>query len=119
MALAEAAYLGRIDDQKGRPTNPSGGIVISAYVYAFPTARILVINEEVKEAFWFPLAGLLDPDRQVAYRHPGLESMEFPGIALRDHGRQVVWGLTYRFLEIFLGIVGHPMPSRWSDLEKL
>ena len=120
LELVEAAYLGRIDDQEGRPKSPSGGIVISAHVYEFSTARDLFINEEVQEAFWFPLAGLVDPDRHVAYRHPGVESMEFPGIALGETpGRHVVWGLTYRFLEIFLEIVGDPMPSRWSDLEKL
>jgi hypothetical protein len=27
--------------------------------------------------------------------------------------RHVVWGLTYRFLEIFFEIVGEPLPNRW------
>jgi hypothetical protein len=45
--------------------------------------------------------------------------MTFPGIVVGDPERHVVWGLTYRFLEIFLGIIGYPLPERWSDLHRL
>jgi len=27
----------------------------------------------------------------------------------------VVWGLTYRFLESFFQVVGHPLPDRWDQ----
>ena len=115
--LGQAAFLGRIDDQEGRPTSPSGGLLIGAYVYRLETSQPLAINHEVNEAFWFPVRGLLESRRHVYYRHPAIESMRFPGIALRDPDQYVVWGLTYRFLEIFFEIVGHPLPARSSDLK--
>lgn len=119
LSLRDAEFLGRIDDLRGRPTTPSGGIVVSAYVYSLPEPSTLEPNAEVDEAFWFPLSDLLEPERQVSYRYPGLESTAFPGLVVGDPERHVVWGLTHRFLEIFLEIVGYPLPSRPSDLDDL
>ena len=62
---------------------------------------------------------LLDRDRHIDYRYPALKDMHFPGIVVGDPERHVVWGLTYRFLELFLATIGHPMPPRWSDLHKV
>jgi hypothetical protein len=28
----------------------------------------------------------------------------------------VVWGLTYRFVETLLSLVGRPIPDRWANL---
>lgn len=121
LSLEEASYLGQLDDQEGRPKSPSGGLVISAHVYEvsdrLPSG--LSLNEEVAEAFWFPVSNLLEGARHVGYQHPGVASMTFPGIVVGDPERHVVWGLTYRFLEIFLGIIGYPLPERWSDLHRL
>ena len=121
LLLEDASCLGRLDDQEGRPTSPSGGLVISAHVYEVGDrpAPVLCPNEEVAEAFWFPVSGLLEGERHVGYEHPGVASMTFPGIVVGDSERHVVWGLTYRFLEIFLGNIGYPLPERWSDLDKL
>ncbi len=30
--------------------------------------------------------------------------------------RHIVWGLTYKFLEILLFIANHPLPDRWGDV---
>ena len=119
VSLREAEFLGRIDDLRGRPATPSGGIVVSAHVYSLPSPPPLVTNAEVAEAFWFPLSELNVPQRQVQYRYPGQESMVFPGLVVGDPDRHVVWGLTYRFLEIFLEITGHPLGERPSDLDQL
>ena len=125
LLLAGAELLGRIDDQEGRPTSPSGGLVISAHAFYLEDPGPLALDEsEVAEAFWFPVSDLLDPERHIDYRYPGMEGsgmkeMHFPGIVVGDPDRHVVWGLTYRFLEIFLATVGHPLPARWSDLHKV
>jgi hypothetical protein len=37
----------------------------------------------------------------------------YPGILVGEPDRHVVWGLTYRFLEIFLDVLGRPLPERW------
>jgi 8-oxo-dGTP pyrophosphatase MutT (NUDIX family) len=117
LSLAGAEYLGRIHDQVGRPTSPSGGLVISAHAFCMADPGPLALDErEVAQAFWFPVSDLLDPERHIDYRYPAMKEMHFPGIVVGDPERHVVWGLTYRFLEIFLATVGHPLPARWSDL---
>jgi hypothetical protein len=40
----------------------------------------------------------------------------YPGIVVGDPVRHVVWGLTYRFLEVFFEIVGRPLADRWGTL---
>ena len=45
-----------------------------------------------------------------------LGSFDMPGIRVGDAEGHVVWGLTYRFLESFLGLLGQPLPDRWSSL---
>ena len=72
-------------------------------------------NHEVREAFWFPVSSLLDPARFV--EHPVVRTRRtgFPGILVGEPDRHVVWGLTYRFLEIFFRVVGRPLPDRWTQ----
>jgi hypothetical protein len=36
-----------------------------------------------------------------------------------DPERHVVWGLTYRFLDRMLLVLGHPLPDRGGDLSAL
>ena len=57
--------------------------------------------------------GRRDTTRAVARR--GRSS--FPGILVGAPDRHVVWGLTYRFLEVFFEVVGDPLPNRWDDFE--
>jgi hypothetical protein len=45
--------------------------------------------------------------------------MAFPGIVVGHPERQIVWGLTYRFLEVFHRVVGRPFPNRWGAIESL
>jgi 8-oxo-dGTP pyrophosphatase MutT (NUDIX family) len=108
LALAGAEALGRLDDLQGRAGQP--GLVISAFVFHVIDPPELSPNHEVQEAFWFPLSELRDPQRQVEYRERRLPGVRFPAIRVGEPGRQVVWGLTYRFLEDFFQLVGYPLP---------
>jgi hypothetical protein len=114
--LDSARYLGRLTDLEGRHSDRPAGLVISAHVYHLQEPGRLVLNYEVREAFWFPISDLLDPDRQVDYAHPLAGRTPFPGILVGEPERHVVWGLTYRFLEVLLEIAGRPLPPRWPDL---
>ncbi len=109
VALDGAEVLGRLDDMQGHRASGHPGIVISAFVYHVPDPPRLVLNHEVREAFWFPLGELRDPERHVEYRRTGLAT-RFPGILVGEPERHVVWGLTYRFLEHFFQLVGCPLP---------
>ena len=113
LSLENAAHLGRLDDLEGRPQR-SDGLVISAHVYRIEDPTHLDWNHEVEQAFWFPLAGLLDTDRHVPYPRKW-KGMQMPGILVGQPDRHIVWGLTYRFLDVFLSAIGRPLPDRWPD----
>jgi 8-oxo-dGTP pyrophosphatase MutT (NUDIX family) len=108
--LRGAERLGRLDDMEGHPA-AFPRLVISGFVYHLPASPPLVPNHEVREAFWFPLRELRDPRRQVEYRVDRAGVGSLPGILVGEPDRHVVWGLTYRFLEIFFEVVGSPLPG--------
>lgn len=110
LPLDGADLLGQLDDLEGRHAGRTLPLVISAWVYHLPEAGPLVLNEEVQEALWVPVRQLEDPRRRVECPTPW---QDYPGILVGRPERHVVWGLTYRFLEIFLDRLGHPLPNRW------
>ena len=112
MSLLGAERLGRLDDMRGHQAAGHPALVISAFVYCVPDPPPLVLSDEVEQAFWFPLSQLLEPERYVDYRFGPGSQWRYPGILVGDPDRHVVWGLTYRFLEIFFGAVGRPLPER-------
>ena len=57
------------------------------------------------------------PARQVRRAFRGTGSFEFPGIVVGAPDRHVVWGLTYRFLEVFFRALGRPFPDSWREIE--
>jgi 8-oxo-dGTP pyrophosphatase MutT (NUDIX family) len=111
ISLVGAEALGRLDDIQGRHAGRTLPLVISAYVYAVEPGASLRTNWEVADAFWVPLRHLVDPEHRVDV--PSLAE-GYPGIRVGSPDRHIVWGLTYRFLEIFLGLLGHPLPDRWN-----
>jgi 8-oxo-dGTP pyrophosphatase MutT (NUDIX family) len=111
LKLAEAEILGRLDDLEGRHAGRPAALVISAFVYFTPEPAPIVSSPEVREALWVALSTLLDPERQVDYAYPATPGARYPGILVGDPERHVVWGLTYRFLERFFGIVGQPLSA--------
>lgn len=116
VCLEGAELIGRLDDLQGRDAGRADSLVISGFVFHHPSPEELVPNREVNETFWFPVRELRQPDRHIekAFRETG--SMRFPAIVVGDPERHVVWGLTYRFLEIFFEVVGHPFSDRWGEL---
>ena len=116
--LRGAELLGQLDDLEGRHAGRPAGMVISAFVYHVLEAPPLVVQSaEVQRAFWVPIALLGEPARHVDYRmlHE-LGTFDMPGIRVGNAEGHVVWGLTYRFLESFLGLLGQPLPNRWNTL---
>lgn len=114
--LGRADVLGRLDDLERRHAGGPKALVISGFVFHHPDPEPLAANEEVEAAFWVPLLYLTDPDRHVARRFSDAGGLTLPGIVVGNPERHVVWGLTYRFLEIFFGAVGQPFPGRWGEV---
>jgi 8-oxo-dGTP pyrophosphatase MutT (NUDIX family) len=112
LSLVGAEVLGQLDDIEGRHGGRTLRLVISAFVYHLPRAPgELVLNHEVESALWFPLRSLVDPAHHVEYPTP---NGGYPGILVGEPDRHVVWGLTYRFLEILFDSLGRPLPDRWD-----
>ena len=110
LSLAGAELLGRLDDLEGRHAGRPLSLVISAHVYHCTAPGALVLNREVADALWVPFARLVDPAYFVDYPTP---FGDYPGILVGEPERHIVWGLTYRFLEIFLAVLDRPLPERW------
>ncbi len=119
LSLETADHLGHLGDVLGNPRVQTD-LVISAHVYQVePEVPPLVLEaSEVAAALWFPVADLHDPARHVHFATPPLERLRFPGIEVGVPERQVVWGLTYRFLDIFFDALGRPLPDRWGELNR-
>jgi ADP-ribose pyrophosphatase YjhB (NUDIX family) len=115
--LAHGERLGRLDDMEGRHAGRPRGMVISAFVYHLEGPADLVLQEsEVREALWVPVRNLDEPDRHVKRPFRGTGSFSFPGIVVGEPDRHVVWGLTYRFLEVFFQAMGKPFTDRWEGV---
>jgi 8-oxo-dGTP pyrophosphatase MutT (NUDIX family) len=110
LSLAGSEFLGRLDDLPGRVL-PPGDFAVSAFVFYASDPGVLALNHEVREAFWFPLASLLDRERHVDHPASFESDRLFPGILVGEPGRHVVWGLTYCFLDGFLSILGQQLPK--------
>ena len=119
LSLEDAVPLGRIDDLQGRSTGRPNGMVISAFVYhvSEPPPELVLQTSEVQSAFFFPLWELANPERHVRRRFHETGSWEFPGIIVGAPDRHVVWGLTYRFIEVLYAAIGRPFPQNWTEAQ--
>lgn len=118
LPLGDAELLGRLDDLEGRDSGRTLPLVISAFVYHVAAPGPVSPSPEVEAAMWVPVTTLADPRQHVAYTYPPAGDVRYPGILVGDPERHVVWGLTYRFLEIFFQAVERPLPDRWDGLRQ-
>jgi hypothetical protein len=106
--LKEAQYLGRLDDIEGAHLP----ILVSCFVYIVERNVPWTFNEEIREAFWFHLADLIDPvrhvDAPVIFRDLQLVR---PAIRLLGPEQTVLWGITYRLVCQFLRLLGYDVGS--------
>lgn len=104
--LADAEYLGQLDDIVGSPRK-SPTLVVAAHAFFLTENQAFELApDEVQAAFWFPLADMLEEARRVEFTTSHRPGDRFPGILVGIPDRHVVWGLTYRFLENLLDVLG-------------
>jgi 8-oxo-dGTP pyrophosphatase MutT (NUDIX family) len=113
--LSGAEPLGRLDDLHGQRSAGVPSIMIAAFVYHLSGSPALKLNHEVQDVLWIPLPVLHDAARHVEHPLASRAGRNMPGIEVGEPGRHIVWGLTYRFLEVFFEIVGRPLPNRWGE----
>jgi 8-oxo-dGTP pyrophosphatase MutT (NUDIX family) len=119
ISLDGAEHLGLLGELQGSNRFRQSQLVVSAHVYHLPEPGPVVLERsEVREAIWFPVEELLCASRHVEYASPRVQEYTFPGILVGEPGRHVVWGLTYRFVDIFMSMIELPLPDRWGDIRK-
>jgi 8-oxo-dGTP pyrophosphatase MutT (NUDIX family) len=101
-------YLGRLDDFV--PAKQFD-VSVRPFVFSVPRPTALQLGDEVVEALWVPLSPLLAGTRRAKFElvHDG-RRLALPAW---DIDGRVVWGLTYRVLELLLERLrlGRPMDS--------
>lgn len=103
--LGKARFLGLLSDRTGAHIP----ILVSCFIYLLEEdGPLRLLQEEVQDAFWVPLADLTDPSRrgEKNVRFNG-QSMIRPGITLPHPGEPVLWGLTYLLLLDFIKLLKH------------
>lgn len=101
--LEKATFLGRLSDIAGVRIP----VHVSCFVYQVRDVEpFRLMNEEVEDAFWVSVADLGDPIRHgpKVVRFDG-QTMISPGISLPCPGEPVLWGLTYKLVMDFLGLL--------------
>ncbi len=100
--LHEARYLGFLSEIAAE-TLP---VRLSCFVYGVERTGTLSLNGEVKDVFWTPLGELLDPenhgDSVVGFAG---RTLTRPSIRFPQAGKPVLWGITYRLVMQFLGLL--------------
>ena len=110
-ALDDSQLIGRLDDLRGL----SESILVSGYVYGLAQRPQLAPNHEVQNAFWLSLGEIESKERNVerAFDYKGTDFV-LPAIQVLDEDDPVLWGISYRFLELLMERVGRPIaPMPW------
>ena len=110
ICLEGGQFLGPLSEMPVFARGKDTGIALYSYVYTLtgnpPASRP---NHEVAEVFWQPASRLLNPTKwdEVHYQRNNLD-LRLPSILCGGHH---IWGLTYRVLAEFFGVMGFNLPK--------
>ena len=108
LRLTEESFLGQLNDITGAylPVN------IACFAYHLDSPTDFDLNHEISNYWWVPLARFLEPERHrnatFTYRN---QQRSHPVIDLVEAGHPFLWGITYRLVEQFFTLIGHPLPT--------
>jgi 8-oxo-dGTP pyrophosphatase MutT (NUDIX family) len=103
--LGSSRYLGRLSDIAGAHLP----VTVSCFVYGLTGLTSFRLGDEVRTTFWTPLEQLCSPERHIeATVRFGGSTLVRPAIRILEPGLPVLWGITYRLVIQFLGILGRP-----------
>ncbi len=106
--LPPDSLIGRLNDQQGRNNYHSLNLVISCFVFELQDCHETLDNYEVADSFWIDIAHLSDLENRVEHM-TSYSPDPYPGVLLDS--RRVLWGLTYRFVQMFLEHAGAWKPD--------
>ncbi len=107
-----AAPIGRLDDFEGSRAATPRSIVVSPFVFDVPQRPPLLLSEEVASTVWVPLDWILSPESAELYAfRREVFGGTFPSVR---YDRYTIWGMTYRILASFVGVLGRQLPDPQS-----
>lgn len=101
--LGPELYLGRMSDIIGANLP----VRVSCFAYGIKSETVPpVVSPEVRDVFWVRISDLLKPEsnQMVSVGFSGT-SLKVPAIVMPQPGKPVLWGLTYRLVKQFMGII--------------
>ena len=107
LCLQSGSFLGQLDDISGAyvPVN------VACFIYHLKEPATFTLNPEVTNYWWIPLSRFLEPERHrhvtFTYRN---KHRARPVIDLVEPEYPFLWGITYRIVEQFFDLLGHPLP---------
>jgi 8-oxo-dGTP pyrophosphatase MutT (NUDIX family) len=108
LMVGEEMLLGRLDDIKAGLLEVYD-LSVSPFVFYYPNAGALTLNHEVAEAPWLPLAHFANTQNVTPYiLHWNDAERVFPAFEV---GSYRIWGLTYRVLRAFFGLLEITLPA--------
>ena len=112
---ANARYLGAVDQQRANPKGRELDMLIEPHVYDLHTLPALDLNYEVANVVWANMGTLmLNSLHDTEVKPMAGTPTTFNGYRLSEE--HFVWGLTYRMLKTFFGVVQpNWQPPRESD----
>ena len=106
--LDHAEFVCRLDDQATHLRK----VHVAGFVFYLANGSALALNHEIRNAFWLPLADLMDENRYVTATVTGeWGAREVRAIDVLKGEGPVLWGLTYRFTAQVLACAGHELPG--------
>ena len=101
--------IGRLDDFQGSRNPSVGELRVAPFVFTVSERPTLSPNHEVQSPVWIPLRWMLAPASAGVYRiQRDGDASAFPAIDYRGYR---VWGLTYRILTDFFGLLDRRLPG--------
>ena len=112
LEIDESMLCGRLDDLRGF----SESILVSGFVYRLDAPPSLDVNHEVEHAFWLSLSEVESDARSVTREFEYQErQLVLPAIRVLDQEFPVLWGISYRFLELLMSLCDRPIhPMPWT-----
>ena len=105
--LQSGSFIGQLDDISGAyvPVN------VACFIYHLKEPFTFNLNHEVTNYWWIPLSRFLEPERHrhvtFTYRN---KHRARPVIDLVEPEYPFLWGITFRIVEQFFDLLGHPLP---------
>ena len=108
--------LGPLDEVRGLKHPKVQPMIVAPFAFEVPERPRLRPNREVESTVWVPVSAILDPGTQTTYHFERAGfSGDFP--ALRHEG-YTIWGITYKILTQFAGLLGVELPTLNVTYEK-